>query len=707
ALLKKSLERYTAGTLERYLAASKQFIDFLGLSHRTLTDIDVAFLADFLHACENSLEEDREVCKIGQRPTLKALSWLGRNAYVSVLQPILQASLIKAFLTQPTSDRKEALPLPLAVVVEWERYICTPHCPQDLRLLLGGLLLALHGGVRFGDLQRIRLNSLSLTSSSLRGVCWQTKTAKRGQPFAVTLHGLSGRSVESLWDLPFLQAVQSAWSATEKALGAPVVPDFILPVLTNLGGLSRPASTYAKPMSYSQSLAAMRHFLTIPWQDATKPTPVTAEESRAFTLHSLKARQHQGLEASQAYSQGGTTPVSTFGEGVSRFGNPKEADLESFPPADPPEPPPLEPELGLPPKPTPPPIPEYDTEALLVEKFANQAHSSSESENEQEEAQTMELSTFSLFRNGPWGVIHACREREERAACGASKTSAAFAPSSDPSMELEKFCKDHGVHEVLAQALTLKGLETVDDFAYAFPELRSLDSLLSGLSESDLSDMGSTDQFHGIHAARLRKALRFAHDRSQQPAELVADFKTNYPGELLDDELLAADRKIWGTIGKGGKQGKGLANKAKSEDWPSNWVYKAHGKVLCKRYQRNLCTEDRQSQAPQPEHEVQSHSPNKTVVASQSQQDPPRVPRLQERFEPLQVLLLDTSGDLGISCLSTRLCLSHVPQSAPGGSGAGFHQNAYVAMPRLGLRAFCHPPPAHLRRRRSTQLSRP
>ena len=42
--------------------------------------------------------------------------------------------------------------------------------------------------------------------------------------------------------------------------------------------------------------------------------------------------------------------------------------------------------------------------------------------------------------------------------------------------------------------------------------------------------------------------------------------------------------------GKGGKQGKGLGNKAKAEDWPSNWVYKAHEKVLCKRYQRNLCT---------------------------------------------------------------------------------------------------------------------
>ena len=77
-------------------------------------------------------------------------------------------------------------------------------------------------------------------------------------------------------------------------------------------------------MAYSQSLAAMRHFVTLPWQDSTKPIPVTPEESRAFTLHSLKvcllaagaqvrateaARQHQGHHKSpsvQLYSRDDT-----------------------------------------------------------------------------------------------------------------------------------------------------------------------------------------------------------------------------------------------------------------------------------------------------------------------------------------------------------------------------------------------------------------
>ena len=43
--------------------------------------------------------------------------------------------------------------------------------------------------------------------------------------------------------------------------------------------------------------------------------------------------------------------------------------------------------------------------------------------------------------------------------------------------DLAKFLKDNAVHEVLSQALALKGLETVEDLAYAYPDLASLDSL--------------------------------------------------------------------------------------------------------------------------------------------------------------------------------------------------------------------------------------
>ncbi|CAE7720410.1 unnamed protein product, partial [Symbiodinium microadriaticum] len=89
---------------------------------------------------------------------------------------------------------------------------------------------------------------------------------------------------------------------------------------------------------------------------------------------------------------------------------------------------------------------------------------------------------------------------------------------------VEKFAnQDHGVHEIIAQVLALKGLETVDDFAYAFPEIRSLESLLSGSAKpSDLPMNYVSSQ-----PSLLNKFIR--------SPELIDDFKTNYPGELLDE----------------------------------------------------------------------------------------------------------------------------------------------------------------------------
>ena len=78
--------------------------------------------------------------------------------------------------------------------------------------------------------------------------------------------------------------------------------------------------------------------------------------------------------------------------------------------------------------------------------------------------------------------------------------------SNAPASDLAKFLKDNAVHEVLTQALALKGLETVEDLAYAYPDLASLDSLLSSLSDEDMNEMGAADALHGVQAARLRVA---------------------------------------------------------------------------------------------------------------------------------------------------------------------------------------------------------
>ncbi|CAE7656370.1 unnamed protein product [Symbiodinium sp. CCMP2592] len=248
---------FTAGTLETYLSACRQFIEYLILNSLEVSSVSVACLGDLLWACHSSLEEDREVCRTGPKPMIKALSWLAKTAGLAQLAAVLSDRLIRSFTAQTDTDRREALPLPLAVVIAWERRICQPECPIELCLLLGGFLLALHGGLRFGDLQRISLKSLSLTGHSRH-----TKTTKRGQPFAVRLHGISGRDPAGLWVLPFLRAVQTVWERTEEIYGTHNCPDFILPTLHNLRGFpGKPAAAYHQPMSYSQALGCLRFFM--------------------------------------------------------------------------------------------------------------------------------------------------------------------------------------------------------------------------------------------------------------------------------------------------------------------------------------------------------------------------------------------------------------------------------------------------------------
>ncbi|CAE7169151.1 unnamed protein product, partial [Symbiodinium necroappetens] len=214
--------------------------------------------------------------------------------------------------------------------------------------------------------------------------------------------------------------------------------------------------------------------------------------------------------------------------------------------------------------PSSPPIPDDDHEALT--RFAAEHDSSSESD-QPKEAEPSEPTAFSLSRHARSSWTRGSDKSQMGAVAADPPTAMSNAPTSD----LAKFLKDNAVHEVPAQALALKGLETVEDLAYAYPDLASLDSLLSSLSDEDMNEMGAADALHGVQAARLRRALRAAHGLShqaQQPSptpapeplpsvqaallpqasptswmenlppklsseavqDLVSDFKLNYPG---------------------------------------------------------------------------------------------------------------------------------------------------------------------------------
>ena len=283
-VLELSLRRYAPSTLQNYLRHIALFLDYLSTAELSLDALTLSNITDYLLACAASTDEDRSANRVGPRPMLKAISWLQRQAQIPALGPLLMNPLVQAFhaLIGP-ADRREAMPIPLALIAAWERGVCAPHTPAAVKLFLGGLLLAAHASLRFGDLQRIEVTNLSLAATALRGSCWTTKTTKQGQPFAVTITGFTGRDIATAWTIHWLTAVAHSLDATETIYGEAHRLDFVLPAFSP--SLLQQPPVYATPLAYGQALASIRWAAQTPWL----PTPcLTAPEASNLTLHSLK-----------------------------------------------------------------------------------------------------------------------------------------------------------------------------------------------------------------------------------------------------------------------------------------------------------------------------------------------------------------------------------------------------------------------------------
>ena len=192
------------GTLERYLRIASLFILFLESS------VSLASVLDFLAIARASHSQDLEVHRISAESSIKALRWFVRQAQWDCLSNALHSPVIRAYTRRGTAqERREALPIPWALITGWEERACDPTAPLTTKAVLGAALLATHASLRFGDLQRVEFSSLSLSTSALHGICFATKTTTHGQPFAVTLAGITGRNLSSCWTLHWLAALQS------------------------------------------------------------------------------------------------------------------------------------------------------------------------------------------------------------------------------------------------------------------------------------------------------------------------------------------------------------------------------------------------------------------------------------------------------------------------------------------------------------------
>ena len=267
------LNQFAATTLVRYMTAALQFFRLCQALQLDLHTLSAWNIADVLIAGSMARRSDGSGPKTSI--AIKVMRWCHKQLQITVFQEVFNP-MISSFDKQkfPT-DRRESLPLPLYVVMRWERRILQSNSTVKEILILGGLLLLLWSGLRFGDIQRSHLETWQLDSTALRGLTWRSKTSNSATPFGICVSGLLSRGTLA-WIHRYLQTMDTIYSSLDLR-----TIDFALP---SFGGRDEPVWP-PQAMPYGEALYFLRFYMTLPWSSASTSQQLSTDH---YTIHGLK-----------------------------------------------------------------------------------------------------------------------------------------------------------------------------------------------------------------------------------------------------------------------------------------------------------------------------------------------------------------------------------------------------------------------------------
>ena len=271
--LNRLLDNIAPGTAMKYLSSCQSFFRTCKALQVNLGSLTEVQLADILITM--SLSRSTSHSSSSCSSVIKALRWLVKAADVGCLQ-VIHSNIIGSFLNQKIPrDRKQAPPLPLWTLVQWERRILMAQCTVTETILLGTFLVMAWGSLRFSDAQRMDLQKIIYQDATMRGIIWRSKTAVSGMPLAIAAEGFLSKGSHN-WVWKFLTVMDDI--LTQSGLRE---VDFLLPMVDDQGPIYP-----LVPMDYATALFYLRKFLGCPWRQ--RPDPLRDLELN-FTLHSLKA----------------------------------------------------------------------------------------------------------------------------------------------------------------------------------------------------------------------------------------------------------------------------------------------------------------------------------------------------------------------------------------------------------------------------------
>ena len=260
------LNQCERATIKRFLNGFAKFAQWLTFDGTISWDkLEPYHLSDYLIDTIPRTSEWR--CK----PPLLALTWASRTLGLQSLSTSIQSPLIQSFFNSKSKRplNPDLIPITLGMAHCIEKSLLDSE-DQSCILPMGTFLLMFWAGLRYSDVQRVRLSSISLTSGLLRGRTWKSKNAKHGFAFACITSGLLGTHSQN-WASKWFGFLKSWWSKLSEQHGVNIDPHFVLPLVHPSKGDSKPV-----PMAHYQAAIWLRLILSL--SADFKPT-----------LHGLKA----------------------------------------------------------------------------------------------------------------------------------------------------------------------------------------------------------------------------------------------------------------------------------------------------------------------------------------------------------------------------------------------------------------------------------
>ena len=93
-LLRASLRGHQASSLQTYIRQIENFLTYLAKSHLSLESLTLPQFLDYLWACQDSQQEDRQAFKCKPQPALKALRWFHRKGQIASLSHLCLNPLV-------------------------------------------------------------------------------------------------------------------------------------------------------------------------------------------------------------------------------------------------------------------------------------------------------------------------------------------------------------------------------------------------------------------------------------------------------------------------------------------------------------------------------------------------------------------------------------------------------------------------------------